>query len=246
MLIVPSIDLRGGKVVRLLQGDYARQTTYDVDPRQVAHDYLAAGARWMHIVDLDGAKLGRPVQMETIRWLLAATSGLQVQVGGGVRDTADVDALLDAGAARVVVGTAALENWDWFRKLAAEKKYVGRLVLAIDARDGVIATRGWTRSSGTRAIDLARRVRGWNLAGLLYTDIAVDGTLHGPNLERTRELVSATDVPVIASGGVGAIEHVAALRDTGAWGVIVGRALYEGRIDLAAAIVAAGSPPPTG
>jgi phosphoribosylformimino-5-aminoimidazole carboxamide ribotide isomerase len=240
MLIVPSIDLRGGKVVRLLQGDYAQQTTYDVDPRQVAHDYLAAGASWMHIVDLDGAKLGRPVQMETIRWLLAATSGLQVQVGGGVRTTQDVQSLLDAGAARVVVGTAALENWDWFSKLVADKRYVGKLVLAIDARDGVIATRGWTHSSGTRALDIARRVRGMKLAGLLYTDIAVDGTLKGPNVVRTKELVEATDVPVIASGGVGAIEHVLALRDTGAWGVIVGRALYEGKLDLAAAVRIAG------
>lgn len=240
MLIVPSIDLRGGKVVRLLQGDYAQQTTYDVDPRQVAHDYLAAGARWLHIVDLDGAKLGRPVQMETIRWLLASSSGLQVQVGGGVRTTQDVRALLDAGAARVVVGTAALENWDWFGKLVADREFADRLVLAIDARGGVIATRGWTHSSGTRVLEIARRVRGMKLAGLLYTDIAVDGTLSGPNLARTKELVESTDVPVIASGGVGTLDHVLALRDTGAWGVIIGRALYEGKVDLAAAVHAAG------
>jgi phosphoribosylformimino-5-aminoimidazole carboxamide ribotide isomerase len=236
MIIVPSIDLRGGKVVRLLKGDYDKQTTYDVDPLDVARSYRAAGAAWMHVVDLDGAKEGRPVQLNTIRSILAARTGLSVQVGGGVRGTADVDDLLEAGAARVVVGTAALENWDWFASLAHDPRYGGKLVLAVDAKDGVIATRGWTASSGRRAVDVAKLVRGWQLGALLYTDVAVDGTLAGPNVARTRELIAATDVPVIASGGVGHLDHIRGLLPINAWGVIVGRSLYEGKVDLAEAI----------
>jgi phosphoribosylformimino-5-aminoimidazole carboxamide ribotide isomerase len=238
MIIVPSIDLRGGNVVRLLRGDYGKQTTYDVSVLEVARQYHAAGAEWMHVVDLDGAKQGSPVQLDSIREAIAATP-LKVQVGGGVRTTADVDAVLAAGASRAVVGTAAIEDWAWFERLANGVDYANRLVLALDAKDGVVATRGWTESSGVSAVELARRTRGWPLAGILYTDVAVDGTLAGPSIDRTAELVHQTSVPVIASGGVGSIDHVAALRPTGAWGVIVGRALYEGKVDLADAIAAA-------
>src|SRR5688572_14773479 len=154
-VVVPSIDLRGGKVVRLKQGDYARQVSYDVDPLATARSFKEAGATWMHVVDLDGAKEGRPAQTELIREIITA-SALQVQVGGGIRERSHVEDLLTAGAARVVVGTKALEAWDWFRELAHDAPMRGRLTLALDAKDGVVATRGWTESSGRHAIDIAR------------------------------------------------------------------------------------------
>jgi phosphoribosylformimino-5-aminoimidazole carboxamide ribotide isomerase len=238
LVIVPSIDLRGGQVVRLAQGDYARQTRYALQPLAAAAGFLAAGAQWLHVVDLDGAKQGRPVQTELIA-ALAAKSGLKVQVGGGVRCTADIDRLLQAGANRVVVGTQAMEDWPWFEKLAHSAQYRDRLVLALDAKDGVIATRGWTASAGRAAGDVARQVSGWKLAAILYTDVARDGMLGGANLEQTRLIAEAGDVPVIASGGVGNIGHVRQLTRLPIWGVIVGRSLYEGKLDLAAAIRAA-------
>ena len=236
--IVPSIDLRGGRVVRLQQGDYGRQINYDVDPRDVAKSYAEAGAAWMHIVDLDGAKEGRPVQ-EALVGEVARSSGLKVQVGGGVRSTDDVKRLLDAGASRVVVGTKAIEDWPWFQSLAHSPGMERRLVLAIDAKDGAVATRGWTHTSGRLATDVAREVSDWPLAALLYTDVAKDGMLQGPNLHHTKLLAEAGKVPVIASGGVGTIEHVREVAKLPVWGVIVGRSLYEGTVDLREAIAVA-------
>jgi phosphoribosylformimino-5-aminoimidazole carboxamide ribotide isomerase len=235
--IVPSIDLRGGRVVRLKQGDYGRQINYDVDPLDVARAYADAGAAWLHIVDLDGAKEGRPTQGELIARIIAA-SGMRVQVGGGVRGTPDVRRLLDAAASRVVVGTKAIEDWPWFQSLARDDaQYAGKLVLALDAKDGIVATRGWTEVSGRAAVDVAREISGWPLGAILYTDVAKDGMLQGPNIEHTRRLAEAAgDVPVIASGGVGNIEHIRALTRIPAWGVIVGRSLYEGTLDLREAI----------
>lgn len=157
LVIVPSVDLRGGQVVRLKQGDYARQVTYAVDPLDVARSYAAAGAQWMHIVDLDGAKEGRPVQTDLITKMIAA-SGLKVQVGGGIRGTDDVQRLLDAGASRVVVGTHAMENWPWFQQLVQAPAYDQKIVLALDAKSGVVATRGWTHASGKLAVDVAAEV----------------------------------------------------------------------------------------
>ena len=233
--IVPSIDLRNGQVVRLKQGDYAQQINFDVDPIETARSFQRAGARWMHIVDLDGAKEGRPVQTELIGRIIASC-GLNVQVGGGVRETGHIEQLLQAGAARVVVGTRALEAWDWFKQLAHEPRMDRKLVLAVDAKDGVIATRGWTESSGRRAVDVAREVSDWPLAALLYTDVAKDGMLTGPNLPHTRALAEAGNVPVIASGGVGNIQHIRDVKQLPVWGVIVGRSLYEGTLDLREAI----------
>ncbi len=241
--ILPSIDLREGRVVRLAQGDFARQTTYTVSPVDVVDGYRKAGARWLHLVDLDGAKEGRVVQYDLIRSITAARENLYVQVGGGVRTQSDVDRLIEAGAARVVVGTAAMDNWAWFESLAGQPGYMGRLTLALDARDGVIATKGWTASSGRMAVDVARAVKGWPLAAILYTDVAKDGLLQGPNVEMTRRLAEASDVPIIASGGVGDISHIAAVRDAGnIWGVVVGRALYEGKISLVDALRVAAEP----
>jgi phosphoribosylformimino-5-aminoimidazole carboxamide ribotide isomerase len=234
--VFPSIDLRNGRVVRLQQGDYGRQIDYAVEPAAVAASYAAAGAAWMHVVDLDGAKEGRPAQTPLLA-ALAATPGLRVQVGGGIRATADIDALLAAGVARVVVGTAAFERWDWFTQLAHDARYAGKLVLAIDAKDGVVAKAGWTQSAGRLAVDVAREVSDWPLAALLYTDVAKDGMLAGPNVEQTRKLAEAGRVPVIASGGVGTVDHVRQLRDAHPiWGVIVGRSLYEGKVDLREAL----------
>jgi phosphoribosylformimino-5-aminoimidazole carboxamide ribotide isomerase len=236
--IVPSIDLRGGRVVRLKQGDYSRQVNYAVDPLETARSFAEAGAKWMHLVDLDGAKEGRPVQTELIASVIAG-AGLKVEVGGGVRSTDDIRRLLDAGAARVVVGTRAFEAWEWFRSLAHDPAFDRKLVLAIDAKEGVIATRGWTETSGRKAVDVAAEVSGWPLGALLYTDVSKDGMLQGPNIEYTRALALAGRVPVIASGGVGNIEHIHQLQKLPVWGAIVGRSLYEGTLDLRAAIAVA-------
>ena len=183
--IVPSIDLRGGRVVRLKQGDYGRQVNYDVDPLAKARSFAEAGVAWMHVVDLDGAKEGRPVQTELISQVIRAT-GLKVQAGGGVRSTDDVRRLVDAGAARVVVGTKAMEDWAWFERLVREPDLAHRIVLAVDAKEGVVATRGWTGSAGRLAVDVARQVARFPLGALLYTDVAKDGMMQGPNLEQTR------------------------------------------------------------
>jgi phosphoribosylformimino-5-aminoimidazole carboxamide ribotide isomerase len=235
LVVVPSIDLRGGRVVRLQQGDYARQIEYEVDPIATAQSFAAAGAAWMHLVDLDGAKEGRPMQTQIIS-RLATTSGLAVQAGGGIRQREDIDRLLQAGVSRVVVGTKAMEDWPWFDSLAHEAKYARRIVLAVDAKDGMIAVRGWTQTSSRSAVDVARQVSDWPLAGILYTDVAKDGMLQGPNLQQTRAVAEAGKVPVIASGGVGSIEHIRQLRQLPIWGVIVGRSLYEGKVELAEAI----------
>lgn len=239
--IVPSIDLRGGRVVRLRQGDYGRQTNYDVDPLATARSFADAGAAWMHVVDLDGAKEGRPVQTDLVGRVISATT-LKVEVGGGVRSTQDVRRLLDAGAARVVVGTRALEDWAWFDALAHDPAMARKLVLALDAKDGWVATRGWTQTSTRRAVDVAAQVSDWPLAALLYTDVSKDGMLEGPNLHQTRLLAEAGRVPVIASGGVGNIEHIARLRELPVWGAIVGRSIYEGTLDLREAIRVAREP----
>jgi phosphoribosylformimino-5-aminoimidazole carboxamide ribotide isomerase len=235
LTIVPSIDLRGGRVVRLKQGDYERQVNYDVDPQKTAAAFRDAGAQWLHIVDLDGAKDGRPVQTQLIEQIIKS-SGLKTQAGGGVRSTEDVDRLLDAGASRVVIGTKAIEDWPWFTSLAHDPIYADKLVLALDAKKGVVATHGWTQSSQRRAVHLAANVTDWPLAGILYTDVATDGMMQGPSLEQTRFVAEATRVPVIASGGVGNISHIEWLTQLGVWGVIVGRSLYEGTLDLADAI----------
>ena len=237
--IVPSIDLRGGRVVRLQQGDYQRQVNYDVDPLATARSFAHAGARWMHVVDLDGAKEGRPVQTDLLGRIISATK-LQVEVGGGVRSTQDVRRLLDAGAARVVIGTKAIEDWPWFEALADDPAFSGKLVLALDAKDGIVATRGWTQTSSRRAVEVAALVSDWPLAALLYTDVSKDGMLNGPNLHHTRLLAEAGKVPVIASGGVGNINDIVQLRKLPVWGAIVGRSLYEGTLDLQQAIRVAG------
>jgi len=235
MTIIPSIDLREGRVVRLQQGDYSRQLNYDVDPVQTAMQFAAAGAKWMHIVDLDGARRGKPIQTVLIGSIIAG-SGLSVQAGGGVRSSEDVHQLLAAGASRVVVGTRALEDWKWFEELVHRPDLKQKIVLALDAKDGIVATRAWTASSGKSAVEIAGTVSDWPLAGILYTDVAKDGMMSGPNYQQTRKLAGAGKVAVIASGGVGNLEHIRKLKELPIWGVIVGRSLYEGALDLREAI----------
>src|SRR5262245_46649423 len=236
--VVPSIDLRGGKVVRLQQGDYNRQLDYDLDPIETARAFEQATAQWMHIVDLDGARNGAVAQADLIGRIIESCK-LRIQVGGGVRSTDDVRGLVDAGAHRVVIGPRAIEMWPWFESLATAPEFEDRLVLALDARDGKVATRGWTQTSDRLAVDVAREVSGWKLVGILYTDVSRDGMLQGPNIAATRALAEAGDVPVIASGGVGNLEHIRTLLALPIWGVIVGRSLHEGRLDLGEALAVA-------
>lgn len=226
MYLFPAIDLRGGKVVRLLRGDYDQQTTYGSDPLSQARMFADAGASWLHVVDLDGAREGRVRHLEEIEAICRGTT-LKVEVGGGVRDEGTIDRLLKAGVTRVILGTAALENWSWFEALMGNPTYRGRLVLGLDAKNDQLAVSGWEKTTDVTPLEIARRVSDWPLAAIVYTDIATDGTLAGPNVEATRRLAEATHVPIVASGGVGALEHLRALRALPIQGAIVGKALYE-------------------
>lgn len=234
MEILPAIDLRGGKVVRLTRGDYAAQTTYSDDPVAVAGQFVAAGARWIHMVDLDAARSGQSANADVIRAVASAVGGqgVKVQTGGGLRSTQAVLAMLPV-AARLVIGSAAMKDWPWFEALLGDERIPNeRLALGLDARDGLLAAEGWTQQLDLKACDLARRVRGSGLGAIIYTDIARDGMLTGVNVAATAVIVQATDVPVIASGGVASLDDVVACRQAGCAGVIVGKAWYEGRIDL--------------
>jgi phosphoribosylformimino-5-aminoimidazole carboxamide ribotide isomerase len=239
MRVIPAIDLRGGLCVRLLQGDYDRETVFGDDPAAMAERWQAQGASLIHLVDLDGARAGRPINVEPVRRIVGRVA-VPCQLGGGVRDRATIAAWLDAGIERVVVGTQALRDPDWFRDMA--RAYPGRLVLGLDARGGLVAVSGWLETSSVSAVELAARFDDLPLAAIVYTDIARDGTLAGPNLEATRALAARVAVPVIASGGVGSLEDIGRLAGLPVEGAIVGRALYEGTFTLAEAIRAADRP----
>jgi phosphoribosylformimino-5-aminoimidazole carboxamide ribotide isomerase len=231
MLLIPAIDLRNGACVRLEQGDYERDTRYADDPLAVAASFAAHGARWLHLVDLDGAKDGTPRHLEVLA-AIARRGDLLVEFGGGLRDLKMVEAALAAGAARVVLGTAALEDPALLE--AACAAHGERIAVGLDARDGMVAVRGWLETSGTPAIDLARAAVAAGCRRLIYTDIAADGMLRGPNLAGLRALLAAVAVPVVASGGVATVAHLQALAEAGAEAAIVGRALYTGDLPLAA------------
>jgi phosphoribosylformimino-5-aminoimidazole carboxamide ribotide isomerase len=220
------------------QGDYSKQLDYPVDPLETARAFAAAGANLIHVVDLDGAKEGRPMQSGLIARIIQA-AGVAVQVGGGIRTNEDIDLLLQAGVKRVVVGTKAMEDWPWFEAVVHEMPYRHRIVLALDAKEGKIAVRGWTQTSTRTAIEVAAQISDWPLAAILYTDVAKDGMLQGPNFQQTRAVAEAGKIPVIASGGVGNLDHIRQLAKLPIWGAIVGRSLYEGAIDLREAIAAA-------
>ena len=233
MLILPAIDLRGGKCVRLAQGDYARETVFGDDPEAMARRWVGEGARALHLVDLDGAKEGRPVNGTVIRRIVQAVD-VPCQVGGGLRTEADIEATLDAGVARVVLGTRALQDPAWVRQMA--QAYPKRIVLGLDARDGKVATHGWLNTSEASVLDVAREFANWPLYAIVYTDITRDGMLAGPNVEGLAALADAVPVPVIASGGVTTLQNVRDLMAKQLFGCIIGRALYEGKIDLSAVL----------
>ncbi len=235
---IPAIDLRGGRVVRLFRGDYNQQTTYDVDPLEIALRFKDSGCRWLHVVDLDGARDGRLVNLEIIERLIRKT-GLQVEVGGGIRTEEVIEYLLAIGARRLILGTRAIADGDWFRSMVHDTRFRHRLVLGLDAREGRVGTHGWT-ISGTEnptALEVVRNVAQWPLAAIIYTDITRDGTLTGPNIAATEVLVRHTgDIPVIHSGGIGGLDDIRALKHLPLAGIIVGKAIYERTIDVGEAV----------
>jgi phosphoribosylformimino-5-aminoimidazole carboxamide ribotide isomerase len=233
----PAIDLRGGKCVRLKQGDYARETVFGDDPAAMARHWVDLGAECLHLVDLDGARDGRPANLASVRAIVAA-AGVPCELGGGIRDEATIRELLDLGLVRLVIGTLAIREPEWFRRMC--RAFPGRLVLGIDARDGRVATHGWLETSDMPATALARQFAAEPIAAIVYTDIATDGMMSGPNLPAMAEMRAAVDVPVVASGGVTTAEDVARLAAVPMAGCIIGRALYEGTLTLPAALAAAG------
>ena len=240
MQVIPAIDLLGGHCVRLHQGDYGQVTHFGDDPVAQALSWQRQGAQRLHLVDLDGAKSGEPINDAAVKAITAALE-IPVQLGGGVRTAQRAEDLLNFGLDRVILGTAAIEQPELVAQLA--RRHPGRVVVGIDAKAGLVATRGWLETSSMTATELARRLGGSGIAAIISTDIATDGTLAGPNLEALRAMAEASSVPVIASGGIGNLEHLLsllALEPLGVQGVIVGRALYDGRVDLAEALEAVG------
>jgi len=233
MLILPAIDLRGGQCVRLKQGDYAQETVFGSDPALMAKRWVDLGAQALHLVDLDGAKAGHPVNGESIRRIVAAAR-VPCQVGGGLRTETDIKTVLGWGVQRVVIGTRALQDPSWVREMAF--RYPEKIVLGLDARDGKVATHGWVKVSEETVLDMARLFATWPLAAIVFTDIARDGMLSGPNVEALAELAAAVPLPVIASGGVTTLDDVRNLLGRNLAGCIIGRALYEGQLDLAAVL----------
>jgi phosphoribosylformimino-5-aminoimidazole carboxamide ribotide isomerase len=239
VIVYPAIDLRGGRCVRLREGDFARETVYGDDPVGMARRWERAGAEWLHVVDLDGARAGSPVQLELVAAICHAVS-IPVQVGGGLRDRTAVDRVLAAGAARAIVGTVAVQAPLECEAICHE--HPDRIAIGLDARDGRLRTTGWLEESSADALQVAPRVAAMGAAAIVYTDIARDGTEAGPDLDGTRAVARAAGIPVIASGGVGRVDdvrHVAALAVDGVAGVIVGRALYTGAVRLEDALAAA-------
>jgi len=232
----PAIDLRGGNCVRLRQGDYGQETVFGEDPAAMARHWVDLGAEHLHLVDLDGARDGRPSNLDAIGQIVS-TVGIPCELGGGIRNEATIVELLDLGLSRLVIGTLAIQEPDWFRKMC--RKFPGKLVLGIDAREGMVATEGWLETSETRAIDLARQFESEPLAALVYTDIATDGMMAGPNVMAMAEMQAAVELPVVASGGVTTKEDVARLAGVSMAGCIVGRALYEGTLTLPDALAVA-------
>ncbi len=233
MYIIPAIDLRNGKCVRLIQGDYHRQITYRDDPVRQAEEFSSAGAQWLHIIDLDGAKVGKPVNTDTIS-TIAALGQLKIEVGGGLRNEASIKQLLDMGVERVIIGTKAVSDFEWFSQMA--EKFSGKIVLGLDARGSKVATHAWTKENSQNLLEFATEAAKLPLAAIIYTDITKDGMMAGPNFERTKALAEVVQVPVIASGGVREITDIKKLAKLGIEAVIIGRALYEGALKLSDAI----------
>ena len=237
MYIIPAIDLIEGHCVRLIQGQYDKKINYESNPVKQAQIFINDGAQWLHIVDLEGAKAGKPVNTKTISEI-AALGKLKIEVGGGLRNEESIKQLLDIGVERVIIGTKAVTDFEWFCEMA--EKFSGRIVLGLDARGTKISTEGWLEDSSESLLDFAKKAAQFPLAAIIYTDITKDGMMSGPNLESTKALIEAVDIPVVASGGVTTIEDIKNIAEIGSDAAIVGRSLYEGTIKLAEAIQAAG------
>ena len=236
MYIYPAIDLYGGKAVRLFKGDYAQMTVYSDDPVSVARDFAAAGASHIHLVDLEGAKIGRPANLDTIASIVAAT-GLFAEVGGGIRDMETVDSYLGIGVSRVILGTAAVKDPAFLR--AALDKYGGKIAVGVDLKDGCVAIKGWTETSDLKAEEFFEKMQNLGVKTIICTDISRDGAMKGTNRELYRELSSKFAIDLIASGGVSSMEDVMALAEMKLHGAIIGKAYYIGAVDLKQAVEAA-------
>ena len=235
MILYPAIDIRDGRAVRLIQGDYDRETAYDDDPVVAARRWADGGARWLHVVDLDGARAGAPLNLEHVRRIVAAV-GVPVQLGGGLRDSKKVEDAISSGAERVVLGTAAVRDPEMAGAIAAA--HGDRVVASVDARSGRVAAEGWTESSDRGAAEVVAALSERGIRRFVYTPVEVDGLMGGPDLDSLREVAKATDGELIYSGGVGSLDDLRALARLGIdnlAGVIVGRALYEGRFSVAEA-----------
>ena len=234
MILFPAIDLKDGQAVRLLRGDMEKSTVFSDSPATQARAFQEAGCQWLHLVDLNGAFAGEPVNGAAVEAILAETS-VPAQLGGGIRDMATIEMWIGKGIARVILGTVAVENPDLVRDAA--RAFPGKVAVGLDAREGRVATRGWAEETDIMVTDLARSFEDAGVAAIIYTDINRDGAMQGPNIEATADLARAVHIPVIASGGVSSLADLEALRDTGVIaGAISGRALYDGRLDLAAAL----------
>lgn len=237
MILYPAIDLKDGHAVRLLRGEMEKATVFNEDPAAQARDFVAAGCEWLHLVDLNGAFAGEPVNAAAVEAILSETQ-VPAQLGGGIRDLKTIETWLGKGLARVILGTVAVENPALVREAA--QAFPGQVAVGIDARGGKVATRGWAEETDVDATELARSFEDAGVAAIIYTDINRDGAMQGPNVEATAALARAVSIPVIASGGVSSLEDLIALRDCGAGlnGAISGRALYDGALDLTAALAA--------
>jgi phosphoribosylformimino-5-aminoimidazole carboxamide ribotide isomerase len=241
MILYPAIDLKDGQCVRLLRGDMDQATVFGDDPAAQATAFQDAGCEWLHLVDLNGAFAGQPVNAAAVEAILARVA-VPCQLGGGIRDMATIEGWLNRGLARVILGTVAVENPELVH--AAARAFPGRVAVGIDARDGRVATRGWAETTEVMATDLARRFQDAGVAAIIYTDIDRDGAMAGPNIAATEALARAVSIPVIASGGVSSLGDLMALRATGVIaGAISGRALYDGALDLGQALADHAAPP---
>lgn len=229
MLIYPAIDLKDQSCVRLEQGDYDKMTVYEKDPVKVAKRWENIGAEILHLVDLDGARNGIRINQEVVKEIVENIN-IPVQLGGGIRDQEGVDLLLNLGVSQVIIGTAALKNPDWIKKMI--ENYGKRIIVSIDAINGFMATDGWEEVSKVKAIDYIKELKSYGLNRIVYTDIAKDGMLSGPNFEMYEELAKKTSIEVIASGGVTTLEDVKRLKSMNMYGAIIGKALYDGKLDL--------------
>jgi phosphoribosylformimino-5-aminoimidazole carboxamide ribotide isomerase len=235
MQIWPAIDLRDGKCVRLQQGNYDQQTVFSSNPVEVAQQFQAAGARYLHLVDLDGARSGTLANRAVIEQIVGSVD-MVCEVGGGIRDESSIQQLVEVGVERLVIGTKAISDPEWFQAMC--RAYPDRLVLGLDAKSGKVATEGWEQQSDEEPIEVARRYGELPIAAIIYTDIATDGMLAGPNLTAMREMQAAVSLPVVASGGVTTRDDVSALAAIPMAGAIIGRALYEDRISISEALEA--------